>query len=63
MLYFEYSHFILYIIKALFFIKGNSFLTHCIFEPVREKTNNLGSNHTNRAVQSQKMVRGWQFWI
>ena len=27
------------------------------FEPVREKTNNLGSD-TNRAVQSQKMVRG-----
>ena len=28
-----------------------------IFEPVREKTNNLGSD-TKWAVQSQKMVRG-----
>ena len=34
------------------------------FEPVREKTNNLGSrSDTNRAVQSQKMARGWEFWI
>ena len=37
----------------------HSFLS---FEPVREKTNNLGSD-TNQAVQSQKMVRGWKFWI
>ena len=35
------------------------------FEPVCEKTNNLGSDqvNTNWAVQSQKMVRGWKFWI
>ena len=35
-------------------------------EPVREKTNNLGSDQvsdTNRPVQSKKMVRGWKFWI
>ena len=35
-------------------------------EPVHEKTNNLGSDqirHTNRPVQSQKMVRGWKFLI
>ena len=31
-------------------------------EPVRKKTNNLGSD-INRTVQSQKMVRGWKFWI
>ena len=34
-------------------------------EPVHEKTNNLGStrSNTNRAVQLQKMARGWTFWI
>ena len=33
------------------------------YEPVREKTNNLGPTRsdTNRPVQSQKMVRGWKF--
>ena len=30
-----------------------------VFEPLGEKTNNLGFNQ----VQSQKMVRGWKFWI
>ena len=35
------------------------------YEPVREKTNNLvpTRSDTNRPVQSQKMVRGWKFWI
>ena len=34
-------------------------------EPVREKTNNFGSNRSdaNRAVQAQKMVRGRKVWI
>ena len=32
------------------------------FEPLCEKIINLGSD-TNWAVQSQKMVRGWKFWI
>ena len=33
------------------------------FEPVHEETNNLilTVSDTNRAVQSQKMVRGWKF--
>ena len=37
-----------------------------LFEPEREKTNNFGSDqvqHTNLAVQSQKMARGWRFCI
>ena len=36
-----------------------------INEPVHEKTNNLGSDkvNTNRAVQSQKIVKGLKFWI
>ena len=37
------------------------------FEPVHEKTNNFDfrptRSDTNRAVQSQKMVRGWKFRI
>ena len=35
------------------------------FEPVREKTNNLGPTRSDRdrAVQSQKMDRDWKFWI
>ena len=38
------------------------------YEPVREKTNNLGSelptrSDTYQAVLSQKMVRGWKFQI
>ena len=32
------------------------------YEPVHEKTNNLGSD-TNQAVQSQKIDRRWKFWI
>ena len=36
-----------------------------MYEPVHEKTNNLGSekrSHTNQPVRSQKMVpRGWKF--
>ena len=41
----------------------NSKVTH---EPVREKTNKIwvpNRSDTNRAVQSQKIVRGWKFWI
>ena len=40
-------------------------VTITLFEPVREKTNNLGSRPgptQNRAVQLQ-MERGWKFWI
>ena len=35
-------------------------------EPVHEKTNKFGfptRSDTNHPVQSQKMVRGWKFWI
>ena len=35
-------------------------------ESRREKTNNLlfpNRSDTNRAVQVQKMARGWKFWI
>ena len=36
-----------------------------IYEPSREKTNNVVSDKsdTNQAVQAQKMARGWKFWI
>ena len=34
------------------------------YEPVREKTIWVPTrSDTNRPVQSQKMVRGWKFWI
>ena len=35
-------------------------------EPVREKNQQFGfltRSDTNQPVQSQKMVRGWKFWI
>ena len=37
-----------------------------VYDPVREeKTTNLfpTRSDTNQALQSQKMVRGWKFWI
>ena len=35
-----------------------------IFEPHHEKNNSVVSNQVrHRAVQAQKMARGWKFWI
>ena len=36
-----------------------------VIEPRHEKTNNavLNRSDVNRAVEAQKMDRGWKFWI
>ena len=51
------------------FFFSDRYTMHCLpgnelkkYEPVHEKTNNLGSD-TNRAVQAWRMVRCLKFWI
>ena len=43
----------------------NNMVWYMTYEPSRRKTNNVVPNRsdTNRAVQSQKMVRSLKFWI
>ena len=50
---------LVYSVKSMkIYILQSLYSSHMLFEPVREETNNLGSDQ--RAVQSQKMVRGWK---
>ena len=60
------QNYLLLIIKIIFCCFAAEKFLPMKSEPVHEKTNNLGfriRSDTNRPVQSQKMFRGWKFWI